>query len=330
MNVPALQITRFLHLLYDYISLPHDHLDDSSQLATGKEGLLNRCTGVMSGNPASRFQSLIDPNTHPNVVNTVKGTRQPPYLHHTLLENSTMKKIALFFGALPVGIFLFFLPLNAIGQVHPQGSLNLIAGFPQQEFNDFVDNVGFGGNLFLGLGFEGTPIVIGVDLGYMVYGFERRNEPFSTTIPDVTVDVETSNNIATGHFVLRLQAPKGPIQPYVDGLAGGKYFFTETRIDNEGWSDGHDPIAVSTNFDDWAWSYGVGGGVNIRLYNGPMGKDLRQGSVMMNVGLRYLYGGKADYLQKGSIRRENGEVFYTVDHSRTDMLLPQFGVTLAF
>src|SRR5690606_36432668 len=90
---------------------------------------------------------------------------------------------------------------RAGAQVRPQGDLNFIVGVPQGSFSENVDDAGFGLNLFGGLGVGRSPVVVGLELGFMVYGFERRNEPFSTTIPDVTVDVETSNNIMLGHFV---------------------------------------------------------------------------------------------------------------------------------
>ena len=47
--------------------------------------------------------------------------------------------------------------------------------------------------------------MIGADLAFMIYGSETRQEPFSLTIPDVTVEVETSNNIVLLHALARLQ-----------------------------------------------------------------------------------------------------------------------------
>lgn len=239
-----------------------------------------------------------------------------------------MKRSSIILTIFLVSLFAIITSERAIGQIRPQGNLNFIVGIPQGEFSDQLDQVGYGGNLFAGIGIAGTPVVVGLDLGYLIYGYERRQEPFSSTIPDVTVDVATSNNIALGHFVLRLRAPRGVVQPYVDGLFGGKYLFTETRIENERW-DG-ESIAVSTNFDDWALSYGVGGGLNIRLFHGQIGNELRTGSIHLNLGLRYLVGSEAEYLKEGSIRRENGEVTYDIERSRTDLLIPQFGATISF
>ena len=212
-------------------------------------------------------------------------------------------------------------------QLYPQGDITFVVGVPQGDFRDNVDNVGFGINVFGGLGLGRSPLVIGVDLGVVVYGYERRSEPFSTTIPDVRVDVTTSNSIFLGHVVLRLQPPRGPIQPYLDGLFGLKYFFTETSISDEHF-DGSVPIASSTNFEDAALSYGLGGGLNVQVYRGPGGKKLS--SLNINAGVRYLFGSEAEYLKENSIERRNGQVFFTTERSKTDMVLAHLGVTLKF
>ena len=208
-------------------------------------------------------------------------------------------------------------------QLYPQGDIAVIVGLPQGEFEDKVDNAGIGLSLFGGLGLGKTPIVIGLDAGFLIYGFERRHEPFSTTIPDVTVRVETSNAIAMGHMVLRLQPPGGAVQPYLDGLVGMKYFFTETTIKDDDRFD-EEEIASTTNFDDAALSYGVGGGLDIQLYR------TRGSRVMINAGARYLFGRPAEYLQEGSIERRNGRVFFTTDRSETNLLTMQLGLTFKF
>lgn len=228
--------------------------------------------------------------------------------------------------------FLFLFSLLLVGtaqaQLRPQGSLNFSVGVPQGAFERHVDNVGLGINAFGGVGLGRTPIVIGVDLGAQIYGFERRNEPFSNTIPDVTVDVETTNNILLAHLLLRIQPPTGMVQPYLDGLFGLKHFSTETSIHNENFNDG-DPIASSTNFSDTALSYGVGGGLSVQVYRGRGGRGKVRG-VYVNAGIQYLLGSEAEYLKEGSIERRNGQVFFTTEYSKTDMLIPQLGAVLKF
>lgn len=213
------------------------------------------------------------------------------------------------------------------------GGINFMMGFPQGGFSQNVDNAGFGIGGYFGVLLPNSPVMLGGDLGFLIYGSETRKEPFSTTIPDVTVDVETSNNIVLGHLFLRFQAPAGPIRPYVDGLLGFNYLFTQTQIQNE--QGINEEIATSTNFDDITFSYGAGGGLQIRVYDGT--KKMKQESgkreltgVFIDLRVRYMKGGEADYLKEGSIRRENGKVAYDVERSETDLLTFQIGAVLTF
>lgn len=216
---------------------------------------------------------------------------------------------------------------TAHGQLRGQGGVAFSVGFPQGAFDRQIDNAGFGVNLYGLVGTRRSPIQIGADFSFLIYGHERRSEPFSLTIPDVYVDVVTDNNIAMGHLLMRLQPPVGPVRPYVDGLFGFKHFFTQTRVEDQGVYDG--PIvASSTNFNDTALSYGVGGGIQFLLHRGRIGH--RRGGVFLNVGGRYFFGGEASYLKRGSIRRCNGHVAYDVTRSRTDLLQTHVGVTFQF
>ena len=213
-------------------------------------------------------------------------------------------------------------PVQAGAQsISPRVSPNIIIGIPANEFADNVDNIGFGLGVTGGVGFGTLPIMIGLDLGYMVYGIERRSEPFSTTIPDVRVDVETTNNIFQAHLVLRVQPQTGAVQPYIEGLFGFKYLFTRTSIKN---IPTDETVVSSTNFDDFASSFGPGAGVDIRLW------EAERTTILLHLGCRYLLGSVADYLERGSIERLNGEVIFDVISSRTDFILPQLGATFTF
>lgn len=217
-------------------------------------------------------------------------------------------------------------PMPSMAQVRGEGAVSLIFGVPQNGFSTQVDGAGIGIGLFAGASSRRSPILVGVDLGFLIYGYERRSEPFSYTIPDVYVDVVTSNNIFLGHFLVRLRPPTGPVRPYAEGLFGMKYLFTTTEIRNE-WYYDDEPIAVSTNFDDAAPSYGVGGGIDLQISRGG-GRG--RPAVMLHAGVRYLFGGQADYLREGSIRRESGRVGYDVARSETDLLINEFGISMRF
>lgn len=170
-------------------------------------------------------------------------------------------------------------------------------------------------------------MALGVSLGYMNYGSETRHEPFSSTIPDVTVEVNTSNNIVLGHAVLRLQPWGGTLKPYLDGLLGFSYLFTETTIKDE---DGDEEVASSTNLDDTVISYGVRAGVIVGVYTStPQDPSAHPYSVSIDLGASYLVGGEAGYLKKGSIRRDGGKVAYDITRSRTNLAIYHFGITLS-
>ena len=168
-----------------------------------------------------------------------------------------------------------------------------------------------------------------IDLGWMNYGSETRREPFSTTIPDVTVDVNTTNNIVQAFLVLRGRMPKGPIQLYGDAFVGLNYLYTETRISDT--DDFTEDIASTTNQDDAAFAYGFGGGVMVPVFtrqaNSGGGRPMQ---ILLDGGLRYIMGGEAEYLKTGSIRREGGVVAFDTIKSKTDMLRMHLGLVIRF
>lgn len=206
------------------------------------------------------------------------------------------------------------------------GGISFAVASPQNEFNDNVDNSGFGGLIEGFVHMPGSPVAFGLGLGYLNYGHETRREPFSTTIPDVTVDVETDNAMVMGHFIVRLQQRAGAFAPYVDGLVGFNYIYTDTEIKNE---KDDEVIAESTNLDDWAFNYGAGGGLMVYLLSLD-GNSAEPGSLYLDFKVRYLAGSEADYLKEGSIIRENGKVIYDMNSSRTDLMLYQIGVAVSF
>jgi len=227
-------------------------------------------------------------------------------------------------------------------QLKPQLGLNIIAATPQNDFNRTLGAEGFGLNLSGGIGFNNTPLAIGLDLGFLVYGIEKRREPLSVTIPDLRAKVRTTNNILNAHFTTKYQHRKGGIRPYAEGLIGLRYLYTTTSIANSGSSEDDSGIS-SRNLGDTALSYGFGTGIDIALWTGliggedmvdPEGNTIKQGgsigSVMLNIGVRYLWGGEAEYLRKGAITRGEGTYTMTPSRSTTDLLVPQLGIVLSY
>lgn len=178
--------------------------------------------------------------------------------------------------------------------------------------------------------------MLGVEFGFMNYGTEKRREPFSTTIPDVMVDVETENNFALGHLFVRLQPNSGSIRPYLEGTIGGNYLFTKTTIENQG--KGREEVASSTNLDDFAFSYGGGAGVLVALAHfdseDSLDNDHSVKELLLDVRCRYLVSSEAEYLaeylKEGSIRRVSGQVVYDISKSQTNFLSIQIGIAVRF
>jgi hypothetical protein len=210
-----------------------------------------------------------------------------------------------------------------------QASAYFSLGFPQSEFRNNVDQIGYSGVGHFAYNFQNSPFLVGVSLGILVYGSESREEPFSLMVPDVMVNVTTTNNIFLCHFLLRVQPQKGKLRPYLDGLIGFNYLFTDTRVHSQKSAEG-DPIASSNIYNDIAFSYGTGGGLMIQVFS--KNRNKRKGSFAMyiDMAVRYLKGGRAGYLKEGSIRLENDQVLYDVSRSTTDLVTGYIGVSFSF
>ena len=220
-----------------------------------------------------------------------------------------------------------FLTLLSFNKSFAQaGGLNIMLGFPMGKFKEEIDRLGYGlsGHFLFLAPTVNRPFGIGLNVGYLNYGQETRREPFSLTIPDVTVDVERSNNLVNFHVLFQLGFGSGSVRPFVEGLFGGSYIFTETTIR----SRGAEEVASSNNFDDFAWSYGAGGGLLILLSSGEEGEDF--GSIFLDLKARYLFGSEAEYLKEGSVIVSGGNVTYQVTKSKTDLLTVHVGVVAYF
>ena len=205
-----------------------------------------------------------------------------------------------------------------------------MVGVPTAEFSDRLDGaIGYGITGQFLYNIPRTPVGVGAELGFLVYGQETIRERFgSGGLGRVEVDVITTNNIALGHLLFRLQPLDGNFRPYADALLGLNYLFTQSRIQDV---RGDRPeIAASTNFDDLAFSFGGAAGFQAILLD-QVSETGQRGRLALDVRLRYLLGQEADYLKRGSIREdEQGNLVFDVERSRTNLLMPQVGVTFIF
>lgn len=198
-------------------------------------------------------------------------------------------------------------------------------GIPQGEFKDKVENIGFGltlhGTLFSPT--NTSPVTIGLNLGFMVYGNESSSRPLSETIPDVFVNVKRTNNLANFHVLMQVSPFMGDVRPYIEGLFGGAYMYTSTKVESE--YSGVD-VFESTNMDAFTWSYGFGGGMLIKLKENIGSIS----TLFLDIKARYIFGTEAEYLKEGSVSISNGRAYYDVQKSKTDLLTINVGVVVYF
>lgn len=207
-----------------------------------------------------------------------------------------------------------------------EAGLGFAIGAPQGDFDEQVD-AGFGLEGCIGYRFGGGPVMLGAQFTFLQYGNETREEPFSTTIPDVRVDVTTSNNIVLAGMLLRIDPARGVLRPYVDAVAGFSVLFTSTTIKERGSGD---EVANDTNQSDTVWNYGGGGGLKIRVYSREPDEGQDPFAVFVDLGARYMAGGEAEYLKEGSIRHEDSRVVYDLSRSRTDLVIWRVGAAVHF
>jgi len=235
--------------------------------------------------------------------------------------------------ALTSGIVCVLIPLCCTGVSFAQQGvdldLNFLTGIPSGAFGDNVNNTVLGGSVFLGYHPAEKPIVIGADLEFFRYGKERRTELLSPDIPDLPVEVTNRNEMILAHLLIRIQPNLGEIAPYFDSMIGFNYLYTRTSLRGD---RRYNDVISTTNFSDWALSYGLGGGIKIKVLENISLKAGKEDyvSLFVDLGMRYLFGSEAEYLKEGSIQRVSGDVYYNSNKSRTDLLQFKIGVSLMF
>ena len=227
-------------------------------------------------------------------------------------------------------ILIFICVLISTSKIYAQaGGLNLLVALPQGEFKDNVGRAGIGlsGQFTFFEPAPEAPFTFGINLGYINYGYESRRIPFNQWAGDVPVDVTRMNNLVNFHFLFQVLPFEGPVKPYLDILFGGNYIFTTTEIKSD-----YKEIASTTNYDDFGWSYGGGGGFLIRLTDfGPDEERISPSTLWLDLKVRYLYGTEAEYLKEGSVDVHNdGTVTYYYSKSKIDLLTIHLGVIVEF
>lgn len=166
------------------------------------------------------------------------------------------------------------------------GGIRVINAAPIGEFRNYVKSGwGAGGDARW---FPGGQEVLSLraDAAILIYGRQTTRECFGTGCR-ISVDITTSNNIFSGLVGPELQAPTGPIRPYVNAMAGWTVFFTQSMADGQ--SGGPD-VFQTTNQQDNLFTSAVGGGVRI-----PLGDKVK-----LDFNARRNFNGRARYLTRDS------------------------------
>ena len=202
----------------------------------------------------------------------------------------------------------------------PDGRFMAAYWIPKGEWNDAKAGAGVGYSGFIGAQIEGTPIIVGIEGSYYLYGRQQEEVPLSVVIPEVSILETTDDRVMSAHFVLRLQWRKYAIKPFAEGLLGVKYFETASTLGL--WEDAL--YYSEVGHSDTALSYGFGGGIEIYA-----GRAFDVG-FHIHAGARYLLGSRATYLVSNFdnlFRLKPPSDVRTKHRSRTDALVPVLGLS---
>lgn len=200
------------------------------------------------------------------------------------------------------------------------GEIGFIQSRPAGEF---ASNIGFGyganAAYLYQLDRDGI-LSLRADLGFVDYGNESKRVPLSSTIGGrIQVKVSTRNYIVPVSIGPQLTWPTGDVRPYVNAGFGGQFFFTQSSIDGN--NDSYSGLST-TNQHDQTHAWMAGGGVYIPIHSSKV-------NVMLDAGVQYLTGGRAQYLRPGSIvDLPDAQIQINPMESQTHMLVARLGVRI--
>jgi hypothetical protein len=201
----------------------------------------------------------------------------------------------------------------------PSVSFYFTTAIPVNEYEQFDDELGYGGNLeiFFTSPSKAKPLGIGISLSYFGQGLYFYEDPCYC---ETYLSNNMANNFANAHLVFQLAPTGGTVRPYLETLFGGSYIFSYSQILTPAY------IPVSVYIDDWAWSYGVGGGLKFLI-----GVDDSDGSSLyLDLKGRYLMSSDVTLLNRGSIRYANDSFYYSVNETQLNFVALQFGMVFYF
>lgn len=211
-------------------------------------------------------------------------------------------------------IFIQLTDLSA----QPSVSLYFTTAFPINEYRLFDDEPGYGGNLELLLltPSKQHPLGIGLSFSFFSQGLFWATDYYTG---ETILSDNMANNFSNLHLVFQLAPTGGTVRPYIESFFGGSYIYSHSQVFTL------DYLPVSLFVDDWAWSFGVGGGFKFLI-----GGEEGNGSVFLDLKGRYLMTSEVGVLDRNSIRFANNDFFYTMNESKINFIAAQIGVLIYF
>jgi hypothetical protein len=213
---------------------------------------------------------------------------------------------------------LSLLILANYSYAQPSASLYFTTAIPVNEFRYFDNDLGYGGNLeiFFFSPTKQKPFGMGISFAYFGQGLYFYDDPYSD---ETYLSRNRANNFSSIHLIFQVAPTAGTVRPYLETFFGGSYIFSESQIYTL------DYIPVSFYFDDWAWSYGIGGGFKF-LVGGEDGG----GSIYLDLKGRYLMSSDVGILDRQSIRYANDTFYYSVNETQINFVTLQVGFVFYF
>lgn len=223
------------------------------------------------------------------------------------------------------------------GQKNAEFELSGLRGTGIGELGRRLGHTAWGGAFYGGWLLPGTPFSLGVRLAMVNYGSEHNADLAGYSAP-VPAGVKYNFNILLTHLVFRVQPRPSLLTPYLEVLVGINYFFTQAYRGG----GSRVPFMVGDTFlvmnqndsttllSSVVPSVGLGGGLKCRLAqfnSGRKGTGSRLG-LFLDLQGRYLIGGRARYLEPGSMALEGDRLVYDIHRSRTDFFCLSLGLSL--